>query len=85
MMQGTMRMASLYTKLTHSKETNDSKKPDAFTHRAREKNDILYFTVYLTGLKNFLHKESRTLTTLQYFKIAEEIELIKTHIKNLEL
>jgi len=47
-------------------------------------NNKKYYKKYLIWLEDFLHKESRTLTTLEYYKIAKEIEKIKEHIEKLK-
>ena len=83
MIEGTMRMRSLYTKLpTHSKKTVDSKRPNASLLNDDRREDV-YYKKYLKGLEDFLHKESLTLTTREYYKLAEEIQSIKLYIETL--
>lgn len=43
-----------------------------------------YYKGYLKGLEDYLHKESLTMNTLQYYNIAKEIEDIKLHIVKVE-
>jgi len=50
---------------------------------APRSEESVYYLKYLKGLEDFLHKESLSLTTSEYYKIAEEIESIKSHIKTL--
>lgn len=83
MIEGTMRMRSLYSKLpTHSKETVDSKRPNALLLKD-DRSETTYYKKYLKGLEEFLHKESMTLTTREYYKLDEEIQSIKLYIKKL--
>ena len=84
MIEGTMRMRSLYSKLpTHSKETVDSKKHTSSIFPT-DRSETAYYTKYLKGLEDFLHKESLSLTTREYYRIFEEIESIKLYIKKLD-
>lgn len=49
-----------------------------------ESKNVVYYKNYLNGLEDFLHKESRTLSTLQYYNIMTEIQKIKEHITKIK-
>ena len=73
-MNGTMRMKQMSKPLpAHKVKPNE------------DLSDLGYYTKYLKGLEDFLYKESLSLTTSEYFRLAEEIERMKEYIGQLEM
>lgn len=56
---------------------------DVIKLKYKELEDKKYYVMYLRGLEQFLKKESKNITLLNYHNLIKEIETIKKHIETL--